>query len=250
MSPNYVPSDLMKDKSEHRKIELPNFSTVYLKRNFLGRVVQILTTPTLIYDGVRAQNLMITNPAPIPGGIVTNVGLVTQQVGLVGNGNSEANPIALANYLDMHLFLNVTAIAIGDTWDFTLVAQDPVTGLWVDSQVLIAGVTPAMVATWTNASLYSYIAQFGVATQFAIRWVLVGGAGPMNFTLSYALKEGLFGSPGGISQVVYIISSNGGQVTAGYPLLEGAEKVFQVEEGTQLWGIAQVATPIRVFELV
>jgi len=250
MVKNYVPSDLLKDTFEHREIRPPAFSTVYLKRNFLGRVIQIGTAPTLIYDGVRAQNLMITNPAPIPGGIVTNTGLVTQQAALVAAGNSQAAPIALANYLSMHLFLNVTAIAVGDTWDFVLVVQDPVTGQWVDSQVLIAAVTPAMVATWTNTSLYAFIGQMGVATQFAVRWVLVGGAGPMSFTLSYALKEGLFGSPGGISQVIYIISSSGGQVTAGYPLLEGAEKVFQVAEGTQLWAIAQVATPIRVFELV
>jgi hypothetical protein len=249
MKRNFVPSDLLKDKIEHRKIEPPNFSAIYLKRNFLCRVVQVGVTPTLVYDGIRAQNLMIQNPAPTAGNLLTDTGWVTQQTGLVASGDSTAFPPTFSNYADVHLFLNVTAIAAGDTWDFILVAYDLLAGVWADSQVLVAGVTPAVVGGWWNSSFYSYIGRRGVAVDFAVRWVLVGGAGPMDFTLSYVLKDGLFGSSGGVSQIVYIISSSGGQVTAGYPLLEGTEKIFQVEEGTQIWAIAEVETPIRILEL-
>ena len=250
--PSYlIPSDLLKEKIDYRTpLPPPNISAIYMTRNFLGRVVNILTTPTLIHDAPRFQNIMITNPASSPiSGLVTSTGLVTSQVGVAASGNSQAAPIGVANYLNMHLLLNITAIAAGTTWSFINQIIDPVTLNWVDSQVLIAGVTPAVVAAWTNAEFYASIGAFGVGERYAIRWTLDAGAGAITFTLSYILKQGLAGSPLGVSQVVFIGSNSGVQVASGYPILESSEKVFQVAENTQIWGIAQVATPIRVFEL-
>ncbi len=205
----YPPSDILKEQSKYTPPESPNIPVVYLTRNFLGRVVQVLTIPTLIYDAPYPQNIMLTNPAPIPGGLVTGTGLATQQVGVVALGNSQLTPVFLSNYLNMHLFLNITAIAAGTTWSFFNQILDPVTGLWVDSQALIAGVTPAIVGAWTNASFYAFIGQFGVGLQYALRWTLDGGAGAISFTVSYALKEGLFGSSGGLSLVIYLGSNSG-----------------------------------------
>ncbi len=39
-------------------------------------------------------------------------------------------------------------------------------------------------------------------------------------------------------------------MSSGYPLLDGSEKVLQISENSQVWGISQVATPIRVLELL
>jgi len=249
----YTPSDLLKKgESEYYPQQPPKIPAVYLTRNFLGRVVNILTTPTLIHDAVRSQNIMITNPAfSASSGFLTSAGLHTNQIAVAAAGNTWLTPLGVANYLNMQLFLRVpvATIGAGTSWTFIAQVQNPTSLFWVDSQVLITGVTPALVATWFNNEFYANIGAFGVGTQFAIRWTTDAGAGAISFTLSYVLKVGLPGSAGGLSQVIYIGSTPGVQITSGYPILESSEKVFQVAENTQIWGIAAVATPIRIFEL-
>ncbi len=249
--PSYlIPSDLLKKEIDQRPPQPPSISAIYLTRNFLSRIVNVGTIATLIHDAPRTQNIMITNPASNPiSGFLTSTGLVTSQVAVAAAGNSQAAPLGVANYLNMHLLLNITAIGAGTTWSFINQVINPTTLNWVDSQVLIAGVTPAVVATWTNSEFYANIGQFGVGSQYAVRWTLDAGAGAITFTLSYVLKQGLAGSALGVSQVVFIGSHSGVQVGSGYPILEASEKVFQVGENTQIWGIAQVVTPVRVFEL-
>lgn len=247
--PYPFPPDLIPRKPTNQPFQVPTMPVVYLRRNFIGRVVNVGIVPTLIHHAVDEQNIMITNPARGPGGGATRTGLVTQQIAVAALGNSEAAPIGVANYLNMQLMLNVTAIGVGTSWTIVNVIQDPITGLWVDSQVFLAGITPALVATWTNASFYGLIAMFGVGTQFAVRWTSDAGAGAISFTLSYVLKDGQLGSDNGVSQVVFIGASNGVSPLSGYPIFEGVEKIFQVGEGTDIWGIAAVATNINVFEL-
>ncbi len=243
------PPDLFVRDPSNQPFPIPSLNVVYLRRNFLGRVVTVGIVPTLIHRALYPQNIMITNPARGPGGGATRTGLVTQQIGVVAAGNSEAAPIGVSNYMDMHLMLNVTAIAPGTSWTFVNVIQDPITGLWVDSQVFITGVTPALVGGWTNASFYGNIALFGVGTQFAMRWTSDAGAGAISFTVSYILKYGQIGSDSGVSQVIYIGPDSGVTMISGYPIFEGVEKVFQVGEGVDIWGIAAIATNINVFEL-
>lgn len=249
--PSYIyPSNLIKGESKYYEIEPPKVSAVYLARNFLPRIVNVLTTPTLVHDAPRPQNIMVTNPAATAlTGFAPGTGLVTQQIGVVGAGNSQATPVGVAGYMNMQLFLNITGIAAGTTWSFFNQVLDPVTLNWTDSQALVAAVTPAVVATWTNAQYYLNIAGLGVGIQFATRWTLDAGAGAITFTISYILKQGLGGSPFGAIQVIYLGSSSGVQIGSGYPLLEGSEKVFQIAENTQLWAIARTITPIMVFEL-
>jgi hypothetical protein len=247
---SFIPSDLIKEQFDYRSPEVSNLPAVYLGRNFVSRFVVVGLIPTLIHDAVRNQNIMITNPSPLGfGGVPSASGLVTQQVAVVGAGNSEALPIGVGNYMDLHLFLNITAIAAGTTWSFFNVVQDPVTLQWVDSQALIAAVTPAIVAGWINASFYANPIGFGNGIQFAIRWTLDAGAGAISFTVSYILKLATAGSSGGVSQIVYLGSNSGISVAAGYPLLENSEKIFQIVEGTQVWGIARIPVLINVLEL-
>ena len=246
----YTPSDLLKrGESENFPVQPPKIPAVYLTRNFLGRRVQVLPTPTLIHDTHRPQNIMITNPAPsAASGFLTSTGLHTTQVTAIA-GNTQLLPLGVANFLNMHLLLSITNIGAANTWSFWNQIQVPTTLVWTDSQVLAAGVTPAVVATWTGATLYANLGAFGVGSSYALRWTHDVGALPITFTLSYILKFGLSGSPTGVSQVIYIGSTPGVQVQSGYPILEGEEKVFQVAENTQIWGIANIASPIRIFEL-
>ena len=244
-----LPSDLLRAGFRPSQIKIPDYPVIYLRRNFLGRVVNVGVAPVLIHNAVKTQNIIIGNPARETGGIPTTFGLHTTQVAVVAAGNTQATPTAVANYLNMQLLLNITAIAAGTTWSFINQIQNPITLNWADSQVLVAAVTPAVVATWTNAEFYANILTFGVGTQYASRWTLDAGAGAISFTLSYVLKFGTAGSPGGLAQDVFIGPNNGISTTSGYPIQPGSREYFQVEEGTQIWGIALVATNINVLEL-
>lgn len=246
-----LPSDLLDIPGKHPQIQIPGYPVIYLRRNFLGRDVTVGTIPVLIHNAVKTQNIIIENPARGAGAIPTTFGLHTNQViaapGVAGNTN--LTPTAVANYLYMHLCLHITAIGAGNTWSFINQVQDPISLLWVDSQVLIAAVTPAVVATWTNAEFYANILTFGVGTQYALRWTHDVGALGIDFTLSYVLKFGTIGSPGGLSQDIFIGPNTGVSLTSGYPIPVSSREYFQVEEGTQIWGIAAVATNINVLEL-
>jgi hypothetical protein len=247
---NYIPSDLLKKESSYRKREIMNLSAIYMGRNCITRFVPVGLVPVLIHDAYRPSNIMITNPSPLGfGGNPAFSGFVTNQVGVVANGNSWAAPVGVGNFMQMHLFLEITAIAAGTTWSFYNEVQNPMTLNWADSQALLAGVTPAIVATWTNANFYATPITFGIGVQFALRWTLDAGAGAISFSVSYTLKMSLAGSSAGISQVVYIGSNNGVTPTHGYPILENSEKVFQVDEGDQIWGVGLSPVVLRVIEL-
>ncbi len=252
MNQKYIlPSDLFRIPFPHPKTEIADYSAIRLRRNFLGRVVFVGVVPVLIHNAIKAQNIVIENPARDAGGVPTTSGLHTAQViaapGAAGNTNLTPTPVA--NYLNMHLFLHVTAIGAANTWTFINQIQDPISLLWVDSQVLIAAVTPALIATWTNAEFYANILTFGVGTQYALRWTHDVGILGINFTLSYTLKFGQSGSPVGLPQDVFIGSNGGISITSGYPIPPGSREYFQVEEGTQIWGCAAVATNVNVLEL-
>lgn len=247
---NYLPSDLLKKDSQYRERGISNISAIYMGRNFVGRFVTVGITPTLIHDAYRPQNIALTNPAGIGlGSIPTQTGLITSQVAIALAGNTQAIPLGVGNFTDMHLFLEVTAIGAGTSWTFWNQVQNPITLNWADSQMLVGPVTPAIVALWTGANFYADVGAFGVTTQYAVRWTLDAGVGAITFTLSYALKLGTAGSSGGISQVIYIGSNNGVSVTSGYPILENSEKFFQVDEGDQIWGVALTPSVLKVLEL-
>jgi len=246
-----LPSDLLRAGFKPSQIKIPDYPVIYLRRNFLGRVVNIGVVPVLIHNAVKTQNIIIENPAREASAIPITVGLHTNQVAVAAAGNTNLTPSPVGNYLNMQLFLRVpvATIAAGTSWTFINQVQDPFSFLWVDSQVLITGVTPALVATWTNNEFYANILTFGVGILYAIRWTTDLGPGAVSFTLSYILKSGVAGSPGGLPQDVFIGPNMGISATSGYPIQPGQREYFQVEEGTQIWGAALVATNVNVLEL-
>jgi len=135
--------------------------------------------------------------------------------------------------------LIITAIA--GTYDFYLQVRDPQTNTWIDAQVIYA----AMAAT---GSFYALVGGFGVPVDIAVRWDMTA-AGAMTFSLGYTLKEGTAGSGSGLSQTIYIGPDRDVNVTCGYPIMEGAQQTFIVGDNTDVWGIAEVETPIRIFQL-
>jgi len=211
-------------------------TAIYLGKGFQGRRVLVTTSPTLIIPAGPAYPYMILNPS-------RTVGLTSSGVLYSGTvnaaGNTQSSPLGVANYLNMHLFLDVTAVS--GTWDFVAQARDPESGNWADSQVIFSGIT-------TTGTRYASIGQLGVATDFAVRWEPTA-AGSITFSLSYSLKEGIIGSAAGLSQTVFIGSNNGITVTSGFPILEGNKEVFIVGENVEVWAIAYVSLYVNIFQL-
>jgi hypothetical protein len=210
---------------------------IEIGKGFQGRAVTVGLTPTLIQQSSYSWPYLILNPS-------SSTGLTTSGIVFAGNviaaGNSFLTPVGVGNYLNGHLYLHVTAI-VGQ-WDIYACIFDPITLTWVDSQVLWGGIVgPAPI------DLYANIGQFGLGTDFAIRWVPVL-PGNLNFQVDYTLKEGVGGSPGGLSLTVYIGANSGITLLSGFPVLEGEHYTVILGENTELWGISAAAVTIRIFE--
>jgi hypothetical protein len=209
---------------------------IYLGRAFQGRKVTIGTEPTLIIPAGPSLPYMILNPSRTVG--LTSSGLLYSGT-VNAAGNTQATPLGVANYLNMHLFLNVTAVT--GTWDFIAQCLDPQSLNWADSQTIFSNIT-------TTGTYYGTIGQLGVVTDFAVRWNPTT-AGSITFSLSYSLKEGTIGASTGLAQTIFIGSNNGVSPQSGYPILEGYKEVFIVGEGVEVWGIAYVDVAVNVFQL-
>jgi len=211
-------------------------NAIYISRTFQGRVVTVGTTPTQIISAGYSNAYILLNPSESIG--LTTYG--THYSGTeTGNGNSQATPLGVANYKNLHLWLYITAIT--GTWTFYAQAKDPTSGTWADVQALFVGVT----ATGTS---YAYVADLGIGTDFAIRWT-EDVAGSITFQMNYALKDGVGGDSSGVSQTVYLGSTDGVTTISGFPLLEGNSIPLVLGENVDIWGVAEASVGIRVFDL-
>ncbi len=213
---------------------------IFLGKGWNSTQVNVGVTPTLILDCPRTWPYMISNPSGMVGQVPTTTGILTSQVAVAANGNIQATPLLLSNFLELHLWLDVTA----NTGTFTFIeqARDPASGNWADVQNLWSAIN-------TTGTFYAFPAMLGVATSFAVRWI-VDVAGAATFTIGYALKQAVSGvSTAGISQVVFIGPNEGISVNSGFRLNEGRKEMFVVEQGAQVWGIGQTTVSIDLFRL-
>lgn len=213
-------------------------TALYLGRGFQGRSVQISTASILVIPASYSIVYLILNPSRSVG--LTNFGDVQNTLTTAVAGNTQATPIGVANFLTLRLMLEVTA-NVG-TWDFIAQTRNPMSGIWIDSQTVFAGVFAAA------TTLYANVGGFGNDVDFAMRWNPVA-PGAITFRLSYVLKEGTIGSGAGASQTLFIGPNDGVSSVSGYPILEGQEKQFIVGEGVEVWGIGLSSFIINTFEL-
>jgi hypothetical protein len=215
-------------------------STLVLNRGLLGRTVTITTTPQLIINAEFLRGYIILNPNDIAG--ATNAGtlLASQARGAATadlTGNSAT--LGVANFLESHFFVDISAIDGGTTLTLTLQALDPVSGLFADVQDLVT--LAAAVGT-----TYVHFGQLGIATDARVRWVIAPGN--TTFSVGFVLKNGILGTSSGISQTIYL---GGAAVTtvAGFPLLNGQKEKFFLRENVQLFAVASTSLPLKIFEL-
>jgi len=213
---------------------------LYLTGSPVGLDFAVGTSPTLILNPPYQSPLLITNPSLAVGLTTTTTVIDASTIPLAASGNTEANPLPVANFLNAHFFLNVTAIDAGTSWDFNTQAYDPISTNWANSQTIFGNIT-------TTGTYYANIGSMGLVTDLAIAYVLTG-VGTITCTLSMVLKDGLGGSGSGLAKTVWI-GSSGVSSTTGLPFFEGDSKVILPADDVSLWAVAGVATTIRVFKL-
>jgi hypothetical protein len=202
-----------------------------------SRSIVVGTTPTLILNAPRDRAYTIINPTAAVG--LTTSGLLFQPLSISAAGNSQNVPLGVANYDSLHLFINV-ANASGLTLNVISQVSNIINNNWIDVQdVVPQGIT-------TNGDFYFNMGNFGVATQFAVRCTISGSC---TLSVGYVLKGGLGGSSTGSVNTVFL-GDTGVSLQAGYPLLEGQSRDFNVLENGVIYGIAAQSTTINVIELM
>ena len=216
-------------------------STNLIKRGFIGRTISVGTSAVEIVNSDFIRGTIILNPATLLG--TTSSGALLASAARTADGNTQSSSLGVANFRDMHLYLDVTAVTGTDpTLKIWAQTKDPVSGNWVDSQVLWSGINSA-------TTQYTQIAGLGLATDFAIRWELGGTNTPtFTFSVGYAVKDGLVGTSAGVGRTIYI-GPSGVTTTSGFPLFEGQSKKFYFEENIKLFAIAETTLNVKVFDL-
>jgi len=180
------------------------------------------------------------NPSLVVGG--TAVGTLVASASRTTNDNTQASPLGVANYRDLHLFLDVTAVAgTTPTLNIYSQSQDPTSLNWADTQLLYADID-------ATGTFYANPGSLGLSTDFALRWEIAGVGADFTFSIGYVLKEGLPGTGAGVGKTLYL-GNSGVTVNSGFPLLEGQSRSFYVKENTELWAIANTSLDLRIFEL-
>lgn len=215
--------------------------TVPLSRNNQGNSHAVTTSASLLLKESYSRPVLVLNTVFQLG---QGTGVGTAATAWAGTAiaaiTTQATPISVAAYNLMHLFLTITAIA--GTWDIYTQAKDAITGNWYDSQKVYDGLTA------TGHSGYACLGPVGIAEYLAFRFDPVA-AGSLTATLSYLIKDstgtGLVESIG----VCYCGTGSSVNPISGYPILAGKDRVFLLEEGTELWAISDQSITVKTFLL-
>ena len=213
-------------------------AAIYVSRNLLGENITLNnSTPTIIRVASYAQKLLIVNPTRLDALTSAIQGATTAAA--VASGNSQATPIDVAGFGDIHYHMNVTAIA--GAWDLYVQTYDSLAGTWMDGQQIFA-------ALGATGNYYALGGNIGIAEKIAFRWNMAV-AGNITFTLNVVRKSGLGGNAQASTQIAYI-GGLGVTTNSGYPIIEGGKETFILGEGVSLYAITNVSSlNIRIFQL-
>ncbi len=214
-----------------------------LDASLISYSLTVGTTATLLVPAEKAiRGYWLINPSIIVGTSASGsfgvpAGAITT------NGNTQSSPVGVANYRDLHVWLEVTAVS-GTNPTLTIYeqTQDPVTLQWADAQALFTNVN-------ATGTYYVNPGSFGLGLNNAIRWVLGGTTPSFTFSVNYALKDGLPGSPSGTSKSIYFGTSSNIVVGSAFPLMESQKEKIYLRSDAELWAIATVASTINIFEM-
>jgi len=210
-------------------------SVAMLKRGLLGRTVTITTEPQMIVTAEYLRGYIFLNPNELAG--ATSAGTILASAARTATGSSTS--IGVANFLQAHYYLSITNITGGGNLTITLETLDPASGNWAVAQTLFSAVA-------STGTTYAYVGELGTATDARISWSV--SVGTITFSVGFVLKNGLVGTSSGISQTIYL-GGPGVTVESGFPLLNGQNEKFFLEENLQLFAVANATLPLKIFEL-
>lgn len=217
-----------------------------ISRGFVSRTVTIGTTPTLIHSSARAVGILLFNPT-LSAGLTTSGTIFSSALRTPATYTTRATPLAVANYEQLTLFLDITVSVAGSTLVIDVESEDQLSLGWMGTQ---ADVFSGIRAVRANGDMgyHSRIGPLGVDVNFAVEAIV--GTADITFSLGYTLKAGLPGTSAGVASTVYLGSSDGVSTSSGFPVFSGDKLPLVVSENTELWGVALAAgQTIRVFEL-
>lgn len=220
-----------------------------IDRGFIGRSVNITTTATKIITSTYARGYRILNPAASAGLTTTSTLIPSTSFSAgdsgdtqdSGNNPNSVGPLGVANYQELRLFLDISAIS-GATVTVNAQSKDPISGNWVTVQSSVFSET-------TTGTFYANLGNEGIDNSFAISYTVTGGTATCS--LGGILKNGLAGSSTGLTNKVYIAALDSVNATMGFPLLEGQEFNFFAAENTEIWAVSESSggIPLKIFEL-
>lgn len=213
-----------------------------ISKAFIGKVVTVGTSPTLLIDSYRKGSAYtLINPTGAVGTTISvpvlPVGTLLSSADIVKNSNN----ISVSNYDSARIFLDITAIDATGNIEVIVQSMDVLSGKYVDIQSIF---NVNSVGTY-----YTNIGGMGVDTDLRLRWIITG-TGTITVTGSVAcvLKEGLGGTAtSGGSQTLYI-GNEGVSTNSAFAILEGQTRDFYVRENIKIYGISTTPVDIRIIE--
>lgn len=211
-----------------------------LRPGFSPKTYTVTTQPQLVYKSPVDRVILIVNPSASAGLTLSSTMYASEVRG--GTGNTQASPMACANYLTCRLFLNITVTGgATNTIKIDMQSRDPVSLEWATSQSDVFGL-PFAVGTY-----YADMGQIGVDVAMGVAYTVA--AGTPTWSLGCVLKDGLPGSGSGLSQTVFLAGSDAVNATGGFSLLEGHERAYFVPRDTEIWAVSTGSVTLKILEL-
>lgn len=218
---------------------LRNYFTdvLQISRVPVSETIVLGTSPTLILKPPHQWPYLIYNPVPILN--LTESTVIHASGTETVDGNSQATPLGVANFLQAHFFLDVTSIT--NAWDFILQTKDPLSGKWVDSQLLFGGIN-------NSGTYYQPVGTNGIVKDIAIRWSPLVGSSSVTFSFGVTLKEGQPGFSDGQERTIYIGGKNVNS-NNGIPVFEGKDRLMFLEQQVELYAVANDTINLKIFSM-
>lgn len=223
--------------------DMDKLDGIPVTKAFTGITVEIGTNPVRIIAPETQRPYLLLNPA-----IETTGQTASDTISAVGTSiSADANTadINVAGVEDVHIFFNPTAIS--GSWSVFLQAKDPVTGGYADTQKLFDTDDAEIVAG--GGPYYAYVGSLGIPGTTRFRFV-EDAAGTLVYSLGIVRKKnvGQLDISAGVPLTIYL-GNSGVTTVSGYPLLEGEERFFIIDQNVELYGVAQATVSLKLFQL-
>lgn len=203
---------------------------------FFPRTITIGTGATEICKPNRQpKGYVLINPNQTVSGVTTNV-TVFPAATVFAAGSVNSASISVGGFRSARFFLNISGA--GGNVQVDAQTQDPVSGLWANSQLDLFGV-PSAVGTY-----YANIGDLGVDNNLRLVVTVVGAA--VTGSIGAVLKEA-YGAT--IAGPTVFLGGDSVNLATGFPVLSGSREIFYLKENTPLYGIAVASMNVNLFEL-